>query len=152
MKIRVSHYSFHLSAPYSPGHLLGLAEAQALNALRAYEIQKRFTSRVSAAAPAGSFLSTQAHRDLQQELDGIDAAWVFRERQEDRWAMLALDTLVWQVATEVASVRLRGRGASEDEIVALARLLEPTDEVQDEARSRLAARERALAGALEDLL
>jgi hypothetical protein len=103
-KIRIKSIEFKLSDPYLPGHILNLAEAQALNALRAENIRNNFAKRITLGAIGPDELAR-----LHTEIAQYDATYSFRLR-EPRTSSSAMHRESCQVARD----HLAAQGITQD--------------------------------------
>ena len=148
LPIRYRHlgqsYTFEVEGPYSPGHQLTLAEAQALNQLRSENIRENMRpefARHAGSAP-DNVLPDTALTIIQQAIDAYDCKFQFREQHEPR-----RPSSLQAEARRLAEARAP-EGASEAEI----ELLAQSTDALTEARERLEVQARIAASALEDLL
>lgn len=138
-------YAFSVEAPYAEGHRLTLGEAQALNQLRAENIQDimRSVFAETAAKSTEMILLDDAVAQVQAAIDAYDTKYQFVERHEPRERLDSLEREALRLA--------RGRAAedaTEEQIKALA----SDPELLAEAREHLEAQARVANSALEDLI
>lgn len=122
--ITISHYQFTLSYPYSEGHRLNAAEAQALNVLRSENIRKVISKRLAllAVGPDG-LISPNDLATIQSSLNSLDRSYTFRTTlREEKPSLLEQERIA--VKTEHPHLR--------------------TTQVELEARRRIAARLKAI--------
>lgn len=155
--IRIRQYSFKLSTPYGQGHQLSLAEAQALNSLRAENIRNNVSKIVLdevAILAEGQLLSSQKLEYLQQQITEYDLSYQFvtKHTPARRPGQLEIEAKI--VATDLVLERCHAKqlSLSDADFQAEVEFLQTTDEVQDKARTRIAARSQIAASAVEDLL
>lgn len=147
--IRIKGYSFSLSNPYTEGHSLTAAEAQALNKLREENISNNFRSQVneqvSRLAP-GELLAQSVLDSLQQALTAYDELYQFNMKA-GRNRLGDIDKEILAVARERAIYQAGPDADLQpliDEFVKLPAVIE-------EARNRVAAARSAIADGLESL-
>lgn len=149
LKFRWRHlgnpYAFLVTAPYSEGHLLTKAEAQALNVVRMENIQNNLRQAFAneAASSTDNVLSLEALDRIQLIVTKYDESYQFVEIHETKEKPDALE----REAKAIAIGRME-EGTSEAEIEALA----ATIDVLAEARERLEAKAKIAKSSLEDLL
>lgn len=144
MQIRIKGYTFRLSEPFQPGTVITKAEAQALNDLRAENIQNNFRKLVNAATaglPPEHLLEQDAIRQLQEKLTEYDVGYQFLEKPGTRARLGDIE----------AEARVIAKGREESATETRLSELAETEEVLEEARKRVMARRRALSGGLADL-
>ena len=153
MQVRIKGYTFSLTAPYESGHSLTAGEAQALNDLRAENIQNNFRSFVNeqvARLAAGELLAQHIIDALQEKLTSYDSMYKFAEKAgRNRIGDIELE------ATAVARERALSQGdtasLSKDHLEELIAVWAKLPAVREEARARVAARRSALAGGMDSL-
>lgn len=140
-------YAFQVQAPYSEGHVLTRAEAQALNVLRSENIQNNlrqaFADEAGKCVENNNLLTQEALDRVQEIVSKYDENYQFVEAHEPKPKLGALE----REARNIAIGKLED-GASEEEIAALAE----TIDVLTEARERLEAQARIASSSMEDLL
>ncbi len=154
--LRISKYQFEVSDPYSAGSVLTEGEAAALNALRAENIRNNCMGWVSAereGLPAGELLSSDVLSTLQARFTDYDSTYTFGARRQNKRLGL-IEAEVERVATEFCRGQARGQGRelSDLELQEMLLQVQGLQEVQEEARRRVAERERVVAASLESLL
>lgn len=156
MQIRIKGYTFQLSAPFVEGTVLTKAEAQALNDLRAENIQnniRRMISDATARLPEGELLPQAELDELQSKLTQYDLSYQFVEKHQPRPRIGDIEAEARAVAKERAEAELRqlGTEAGEGELEQMISEMERLPAVLEEARQRVSARRLAIAGSLSDL-
>ena len=155
MQIQIKGYGFQLSEPFQPGTVITKAEAQALNDLRAENIQNNLRKMVALACEGlapGQLLAQDVLAGIQTKLTEYDRSYQFVEKRT-RSRVSDIEAETRQVARERVEAGLR-RTASSATPAQLEELVLRTMElpgVIEEARDRVAARRRALSGSLADL-
>lgn len=154
--LRISKYQFEVSDPYSAGSVLTEGEAAALNALRAENIRNNCMGWVSAEKEelsAGELLPSDVLSVLQTRFTEYDQQYIFGARRQNRRLGL-IEAEVERVAKEFAEAQARGQGRelSDSELAEMLPQVQRLREVQEEARRRVAERERVVAASLESLL
>lgn len=142
-----THYQFSLEAPYSEGHTITRAEAQALNQLRLENVRENcrpaFAKEAGSLAIASDLLSDEALERVQQAVDQYDQEYQFKEILEHSPKLGAVE----KEALILARSRLSDE-ASEQEIEILA----STIDLLAEARERVEIRNKVTSAAMEELL
>ena len=157
MDIRIKGYQFRLRAPFEAGSVLTKGEAQALNNLRAENIQDNIRKAVSDACAVlapGELLPPAELSRLQDLISKYDQGYQFLEKHTPKPRKGELELELRAVAEERARVQFRQAGMepAEAELEAAIAEMEQLPAVQDEARARVSARRRVAASALEDLI
>lgn len=146
LTVIISGYSFRLAAPYRAGSVLTLAEAQALNALRAERVQtnvRQIVQRATAVLAQGELLAPGQVESVQTAITDYDSRFAFVERHEPRPRLSALDREVELIAIEQAKAahrRLAPEAHSAEQFEQLVTNYRKATWVQDEARRRIAAK------------
>lgn len=157
MQIRIKQYTFSVSEPYTEGTVLTRGEAQALNALRAENIQdgtRRAVNEALAVVPPGGLLSPAELARLQEVITKFDLAYQFREVHQAKARRGVLEAEVRRVAEEIVESQMRADGIElgEEALELAISETERTPRVQEEARRRVAERQAIAARGLEELL
>lgn len=149
MQIRIKGYTFSLASPFSEGHSLTAGEAQALNDLRAENIQNNFRDFVNEQVkrcPIGVLLSQSILDALQLQLSTYDSKYGFNERAgRNRTGDIEQEVQL------VAAERAKAQAESPEQLPGLIAEFINLPAVKEEARNRVAARRSALAGGMESL-
>ncbi len=152
MQIRIKGYTFSLAAPYEPGHSLTAGEAQALNDLRAENIQNNFRDKVNdqvARLSPGSLLTQSVLEALQLQLTSYDAGYKFNEKPgRNRTGDIEREALA--IARERV-MRDSPSHLTTEEIEGLVKEMVGLSAVLEEARTRVMANRSALAGGMDSL-
>lgn len=142
-----THYQFFLEAPYTEGHQVNRAEAQALNQLRLENVRENcrpvFAREAGLLEAATDIFSEEALARVQQAVDQYDSEYQFKEILEHSPKLGAVE----KEALVLARARLPDE-ASEQEIEILAASID----LIVEARERVEIRNRVTSTAMEDLL
>ncbi len=156
MFFHLSHYGFTLSEPFSEGHVLTRAQAQALNALRGEnirEIVRREWDKL--AKPSSDELLSEAQVEaFQAKITEIDLKYEFRERPVSRPKTGTLGAEIESVAREQVEelARKNGEAISIGRFDSLVVEFSARIDVQAEARRRLSIKIARSKMAIEDLL
>lgn len=156
MQIRIKGYTFTLSEPFRDGTVLTKAEAQALNDLRAENIQnnlRKLVAEATAELAQGELLSEARIVDIQGKLTKYDLAYTFVEKHIPRPRRGDIEAAARELAEERvgASLRQQEITVSPDELEFMIAEVEGLPAIIDEARALVSARRRAVQGSLEDL-
>lgn len=141
-----TQYQFSVASPYTPGHQITMAEAQALNQLRSENIRENCRlafSRAIEGTPPDELLSEETVLGVQSLIDQYDSEYQFTERAELPERLGAIEREARILATGRA-----GEEATEEEIELLARSID----LLVEARARVEARNKIASTAMEELL
>lgn len=154
--IRISRYQFEVSDPYSAGMAINLAEAQALNALRAENIRNNLMDRVRAARDSAGpdvVLSIQVLEELQAQFTAYDQEYSFGLRRANRRLGL-IETELQLVAKLFVLSQARGSGRvlEEDELQDAIAAAMQLPHLREEARKRVEERASITNAAVESLL
>lgn len=160
MLIRLHGHSFTVSEPFSEGQRLTLAQAQALNSLRARDIRRRAEDRVPRRG-----LSPEEQAQAQGLIAKLDLEHQFlpigvsgpnggRARGPRPQPATLYSQILGQVALEEARVQANrlGREMGEVELEALAHALKGVPGIQEEATRRAEAQQAVAREALEALI
>lgn len=152
MKIKVSHYEFDISEPFSSGHVCTEAEAKALNILRSERIRGIVARRLSREEQE-SVLIGQALVDLREAVSGIDKAFYFQSKTNSRSKNGTVDSYIRAVALERAQALAREAGREGDQQVLDEAMVELLDDpkIQAEAARRMEVQAQVMKEALESL-
>lgn len=149
MQIRIRQYSFHLSPRYFEGHLLTLAEAQALDRLRADNVRNnlaRLVTDAMAELPDGQFLSHETLAEIQIRVTQYEKNYQFVIQHRSREKPGPLEAEIRAVAEIQVTSHLNGSGmlagTGIEEFNQLVDRLMSDDAVQQEARLRLQRRDQ----------
>jgi len=155
-QITVRQYQFDLVDVYQPGHCLDDNEAEALNRLRAENIRNNVKPRVDAAAARlepGELLSPAALAELQATVARYARDYRFQPATiKKRFGIIEIE------ARRVARERVEFEARLINSPIDQAWLDETIDkwaklpEVVEEARLRVAERQRVVSQGIEDLL
>lgn len=158
MSIRIKGYSFQLSAPYGAGTVLTRGEAQALNNLRAENIQNNIRKLVvdaTAELLPGQLLEPGKLAELQAKITQYDRGYQFLEKHSPKPRVGEIELETRAVAQERVEAALRAEGLEDSTSPAeLEELIQAQLElpaVIEEARARVATRHRVLSEGLGDL-
>ena len=157
MFFHLSHYGFTLSEPFTPGHVLTRAQAQALNALRGEnirEIVRREWDRLAKPTDEDGLLSEAEVEAFQAKITEIDRKYEFRERPVSRPKAGTLGAEIESVAREAVEeiARRSGEAISIGRFDDLVSDFQTRIDIQAEARRRLSAKIAQSKMAIEDLL
>lgn len=156
MQVRIKGYAFQLAAPYAEGDRLTKGEAQALNGLRAENVQNNLRRLVNeAVALAGDRLLTPTEiLSIQSQISEYDAGYTFGERTAAPPRRGDLELAAREIATETVAQRLREQGvdASPEEVEELVAQVASTPAVLEAAHARATAKRKALVDSLNELL
>lgn len=145
MQIIVGPFQFQLSEPFTEGYVLNLAEAKAMNALRAQRIRNIVMKKIE----------KMSREELVEETNRLDRE--FRFTAHGVSAQASEDTFLHflrEVAREQAEAGLRqaGRELTEEAIDGLMPDLQEDSRVIEEAQVRFEAMKQATREALQDLI
>ncbi len=158
MQITIKSYTFHLSAPYSAGTVITAGEAQALNNLRAENIQnnlRRFVNEAVDRLQERELLAPEVLAELQARFDKYDREYQFLERGTSRPRLGDLESEALLVARERIEAAFRRDGdplPADDLLEAMVAKQAGLPAVKEEARLRVIARRQVTAGGLESLV
>lgn len=157
MQIRIKGYTFTLSEPFSAGVVITKGEAQALNALRAENIQNNLRELVNAELAVlghGELIPAGKLVEIQSKLTSYDQGYQFVEKHSSKLRIGDIEVEARAIALERVEEQLRVAehdplvGEELDrQVAAMAGL----PSVIEEARVRVAAKRRALNDGLADL-
>lgn len=158
--ITIKQYQFGLSDPYDEGHELTLAEAQALNALRAENIRNngaRALERLQGrAGTKGELMTSHELEEFRKVILRLDRDYVF-QRRRDPQAIVRTGTIDAEcrlVAIERVERQMRSLGIEmgPSEFEAAVETMASDRATLDVARERLQAKIKASQEFMEGLL
>lgn len=156
MHIRIKGYTFQLTEPYTQGTVLTKGEAQALNILRAENIQNNLRSAVVEALSGlepNELLPAEVLATLQTTMTKYDLSYQFLEKHSQRPKRGDIELAIREVAEErvMSQSRQAGLELPPETFESEVGLMEQLPAVIEEARARVSARRRATTGSLADL-
>lgn len=152
MQIRLGPYSFSISTPYRAGQPLGEPEAQELNRRRAENIRKAIATFLP--RPSEPLLAPEALEAVQERVRQLDDSYVFALRPlRDEASPGTIEAEAHALARDRVDSKLRQEqvAVSRTQYAEMVARVVGLDEVQAEARRRLAAQLGVASVALEDL-
>ena len=157
MQVRIHEYLFDLPDPYQEGHQLSLAEAQALNKLRAENIRNNMAKVIDEARAKlepGQLLPSDEFAALRAQIDLYASNYQFQLRHVARRNPDLLAEQTHTLAREIVRAARARAGDALDgpAFEAEVAMLAATHEVQVKAQERLALLAIVSGDAVEDLL
>lgn len=156
MQIRIKSYEFHLTEPFTPGTVITRGEAQALNGLRAENIQdavRKLVNQEIERLQPDELIPADRLETLREKISAYDREYKFTERHNGRVKLGSIEAEARQVArerVEAAASRLE-LDLSSEELERQIALHEKLPSVEEEARQRVQATRRVLNEGLSDL-
>lgn len=157
MHIRIKGYTFQITEPFQAGTVLTKGEAQALNGLRAENIQNNLREIVgeeTAKLGQGELLPQGTLDSLQLRLTSYDLGYQFVEKHTPRPRKGDIEAEARSIAEEQVASQYRQAGVIAWTLEALEAdisTMEKLPAVLEEARARVTAKRAAMQGNIEDL-
>lgn len=157
MQIRIKSYTFTLSEPFQQGTIITKGEAQAMNNLRAENIQNNLRKHVNDAVAAlgkDDLLAPEVLADLRAKFAEADRTYKFLEKHSPKERLGDIEEEARTVARERVEAAFRQSGEelpSTDLLELMIKDQAKLPSIEEEARLRVSARRRAVGAGLDSL-